>query len=552
MKHFYILTALAFSALSASAQSTYQRVYNLLQTNCTASCHNTAGNADSLDLYGGGSAATVYNNLINVDPINATALAKGQKVIMPGYPERSFLLRKCASAAWDAAYSLDVTEENSMPKNQPSMEKEEIELIRQWIMYGAPQTGQVVSTQTLYNYYHVNGRPRIPVPPAPAPGEGFQVHIGPIFLNPAEEIEFYKKEGIFNADAFEVNKLTCNINDDSHHFLLFGFVPGGQNQLAEGLRQVDVSNVFPDQTKYLVGWVDTDTTDLPDGTAYFLNQDAYLDLNYHTINYSQDSILAAEAYSNIYTQPSGTADKEMKSELVIYNPPALIIINNGNEQTFTGSKFEAGNPDNWNIWFLSTHTHKYGTSYNIYKRNANGSKGDIIYDGNYNRDYTFNQGYYDWQHPADRYFDPLETIEASKGIIHEAKYKISNPDEQAFVITFGLTTADEMMLIFMQYTVSEPIGINEAITAASTISAYPNPVSDVLNFSYELKESSTVAIDIYDISGKLVANLMNKTETPGKKFAQINTNAPGWTSGTYYVRLSVNGESVSKQIVKID
>ena len=552
MKHFYILTALAFSAFNASAQSTYQSVYAIFQANCTIGCHGNGGNSGNLDLYGGGSASTVYNNIVNVTPVNPAAAAKGHKRIAPGYPERSFLLRKCATSSWDAAYSLDLTEGAAMPDNQPTLEKEEVELIRQWIMYGAPQSGQVVSTQTLYDYYHVNGRPRIAVPPAPAPGEGFQLHIGPVFLDPLQEIEYYKKAAVFNSTPFEANKLSCTIDDDSHHFLLFGFLPGAESELEEGLRTVDVSNVFPDQTKYIVGWVDSETTDLPDNTAYYFNDSAVIDLNYHIINYAEDSVLAAEGYANVYTQPIGTAEREMKSELVIYNPTALLIFNNGEEQTFTGSKFESGSQDDWNIWFLSTHTHKYGTAYDIYKRNANGSKGDIIYDGNYNTDYTFNQGYYDWQHPANKYFDPLETVEASKGIIHEAKYKISDPNEQAFLITFGLTTADEMMLVFMQYTVNAPIGINEAITAADNISAYPNPVADILNFSYNLKEESTVAIDIYDINGKLVANLMNKTETPGKKYAQINTNAPGWTSGTYYVRFSVNGESISKQIVKID
>ena len=33
---------------------------------------------------------------------NPAAAAKGHKRIAPGYPERSFLLRKCATSSWDA------------------------------------------------------------------------------------------------------------------------------------------------------------------------------------------------------------------------------------------------------------------------------------------------------------------------------------------------------------------------------------------------------------------------------------------------------------------
>ena len=131
MKHFYILSALAFSVFSATAQSTYQSVYAIFQANCTVGCHGNGGNSGNLDLYGGGSATTVYNNIVNVYPVNPAALAKGHKRIAPGYPERSFLLRKCATPSWDAAYSLDVTEGAAMPDNQPTLEKEEVELIRQ-------------------------------------------------------------------------------------------------------------------------------------------------------------------------------------------------------------------------------------------------------------------------------------------------------------------------------------------------------------------------------------------------------------------------------------
>lgn len=552
MNKIYLFTALAFSFSGAVAQTTFQSIYSIFQANCTIGCHGNGGSSGNLDLYGNNNAQTVYNNLVNITPTNPAAAAKGHKLVMPGYPDRSFLLRKCATTAWDAAYSLEVAEGNAMPDGQPSLAKEQIELIRQWIQFGAKYNGTVVDTQTLYDYYHGNGIARITPPAPPAPDEGFQLHIGPIFLEPQQEIEYYKKEALFNNNAFEVKKLSCEINDDSHHFLLFGFLPGTENQLAEGLRTVDVSTVFPDQTKYIVGWVDSDVTELPEGTAYYFNANQYLDINYHIINYSQDSILAAEAYANIYIQPQGTAVKEMKSELKIYPPPALIIPNTGQEYTFTGTINEPGSQNTWNIWFLSTHTHKYGTAYNIYKRNPDGTKGEKIYDGNYNTDYTFNQGYYDWAHPANRYFDPLEPVAAAHGLIQEAKFRINDPNEPAFVITFGLTTADEMMLTFIQYTVSEPIGINEAITFAENIEAFPNPVADVLNFSYTLKEEAHITLDVYDINGKLIAPLLNRMEAPGKKSAQINTKAPGWTKGTYIIRLGVNGETVSKQIVKID
>lgn len=101
MKHYFtILKATLLSAcyiwIGASfAQSTFSGVHSILQTNCTISCHNGSTYSGQLDL--SGTETDVYNNIVNVNPVNPAALAKGDKLIDPGYPERSFLIRKCNS-----------------------------------------------------------------------------------------------------------------------------------------------------------------------------------------------------------------------------------------------------------------------------------------------------------------------------------------------------------------------------------------------------------------------------------------------------------------------
>ncbi len=183
-----VVGAIALISLNATAQDTYQQVYSLFQANCTVGCHGNGGTSGNLDLYGGGDAAVVYDNIVGINPVNPTALSKGYKRIYPGHPEKSFLLRKCSYNAWDDYYPIEVAEGNSMPDGQPVLEKEEVELIRQWILFGAKETGQAVDPQLLYDYYHVNGKPRQATPPAPAEGEGFQLRMGPFFLAPQQEV----------------------------------------------------------------------------------------------------------------------------------------------------------------------------------------------------------------------------------------------------------------------------------------------------------------------------------------------------------------------------
>lgn len=555
-----ILPVIAITFLAAgyaNAQSTFTSVYNLFQANCTVGCHSGSSPAANLNLNEGGDKNAVYNNLIEVAPTNPAAAANGNKLVDPGYPYRSFLLRKCSTTDWDNTFSMDISEGNSMPDGQQALAKEDIELIRQWILYGAPFSGQVVDPQLLYNYYNVNGKAPIQRPAAPASGEGIQIRTGPFFLQEGQEVEYYRKYSIVNG-AQEINRIDDYINDESHHYLLFQFEPGSSNELEDGLRRVDVSNVFPDQTKYLTGWVDSDSTILPEGSAYKMNENCVLDLNYHIINYSQDSILQADAWVNIYTQPTGTAATEMHSDLIIYPPQFLIIPTTGDEYTFSnsihsGNTAEIEDDDVWNIWFLSSHTHKYGTAYDIYERDENGDKGQILYDGNYNTEYTFNQGYYDWEHPANRYFEPMQPVEMKNGLTQEAKYKVFDPENHTFppVVTFGLTTQDEMMLYFIQYTVSKVADVEEKELEEQGLVVYPNPYTDNTNIKYNLQNGSNVRLEVYNAVGAKVAELVNQYQNAGSYSFQLSPNEFELSQGVYYVNLQIDNKLITKKIVQL-
>ena len=88
----------------------------------------------------------------------------------------------------------------------------------------------------------------------------------------------------------------------------------------------------------------------------------------------------------------------------------------------------------------------------------------------------------------------------------------------------------------------------ESILASTAVTAYPNPSSQQVNISYELKQSANVSLDIFDLTGKRVAGF-----EAGEKAAGVHTET--WDanvnrgrdviSGTYVYRLTVGNELVS-------
>lgn len=536
-----LLTLISFNTFS---QSTYSEVYNIFQANCTVGCHNSTTQSGNLDFTLSSSA--LYSRIVDGAPTNPAALAKGHKLIAPGYPDRSFLLRKC-NKGWDTFYGLDVAEGMAMPNNPTSLNPKDLELLRQWIMYGAPQTGTPVAISTINNFYNGLGKTRLARPAVPAASEGFQMRIGPFLRNPATEIEYRLKQQLNFPDTVEITRIECFMNSESHHFILDKFLPGTSQSVDEGLRPVSVATGT--NTTMVDAWQSNRDSKLPEGTAYFWEPTTVLDMNYHILNYSQDLILAAETYLNIYTQPKGTAQAQMFSELVVYPPPLLFILP-GQSATFTRSNFLSGSNDTMYIHLLSSHTHKYGVDYDIYKRNPNDSRGDQVYEGFYNRDYTFNQGYYDWAHPAVRIFDPQEAVAARDGLIHEAKFNNTG----STLITFGLTTDDEMMLYTIQYSWKRPenVGIDNKQPNAFDFEIYPNPTEENTVLSYSLKESSNVALEIFNIHGVKVETLTNTRQTSGKYNHQLFNNQNHVGKGIYIARLTVNGNVFSKKIVKLN
>lgn len=113
---------------------------------------------------------------------------------------------------------------------------------------------------------------------------------------------------------------------------------------------------------------------------------------------------------------------------------------------------------------------------------------------------------------------------------------------------YKLTGTDEYSL-FMRATVQTLTGvltIDSKIPEQFSISQnYPNPFNPQTSIRYDLPTSSYVRLDVYDISGRQIANLVDNSQQPGTYEATWNgKNDAGAdvASGVYYYRIEVSDE----------
>ncbi|MBC8527605.1 MAG: T9SS type A sorting domain-containing protein, partial [Candidatus Cloacimonetes bacterium] len=76
---------------------------------------------------------------------------------------------------------------------------------------------------------------------------------------------------------------------------------------------------------------------------------------------------------------------------------------------------------------------------------------------------------------------------------------------------------------------------------------YPNPFTSKTVIRYDLPEDAQVIIQIYNVRGQLVKELVNGVEIAGRK--QIEWNTKGLSSGIYFYRLSTKDKTFIKKMI---
>lgn len=532
------------ASFSANAQATFSAITALFQSHCATGCHNSTDNTGNLDLTG--TDSEIYTRLVNVDPTNPAASAAGYKRIKPGHPDKSFLVRKCNNGLYPNDALPDLSYGNPMPSYpQQALADEEVELIRQWVYEGAPLTGNVVNTALINEFYQVGGISSVPVtPPLPTEEGAFQIHLGKLFLEPQTEVEYFLKYDLGLADNIYVDRIELIMANQSHHFILYKFLPGQDAGYEDGLRiqnPLNGSGSSGSSSTLVNAWQVSYNTELPQGTAYLWNAGDVLDMNYHIRNYNLDSILAVEAFINVYTRQDPEPPSIMYSDLITnWN---IFIPNDNQPHVFTRAEYSNSETRFWNIWQLTSHTHKYGTDYDFFLRNPDGSQGEQIYEGWYNTDYTFNQGYYEYSHPPIRQFEPQLEINPRHGLIQQASYRNNGSGP----VTFGLTTNDEMMVYYLQYTLGDLIDNPSGIESpgSSALRVFPNPSNGLVNIGFNAEKSGVAKLLVYDISGRMIESTQVVIQNGNQTIPLGKTLSPG----SYLIDFEFDGKSYRQHVI---
>lgn len=528
-KQFFYTLFLSAFALQLAAQTalpSVQEVYQIFQNKCV-SCHGSNSPAGGLDLVGTGAtelqrAQNVASKLTNINPTNAFALSKGYKRVYPGRADRSFLFRKINRGFEPAVEALHASEGDAMPQNYPnnSLTPLEKEIIRQWILFGAKSTGVSFNKSVVETFYNVGGEQSFPdgPPPAPAPGEGFQLKMGPFYLAPDGEVEYYQKWELNLPSNVEVNGLDFKISPFSHHFLLYNFTGNGAASIPAGLRLAANHS----QINLVAAVQEATELRLPNKTAFKWNNNMVLDFNSHYINYSLSQPFQCEAYINVYTQIPGTAAQEMFATLLVN--PNIPIPNSGDLVTHTKTELQFG-ADSIYIWGLMGHTHKYGRGYKVWKRLPNGQKGELIYDA------SCPMGtpgcptpWYDYRHIPIRYWEPSLPVKWGNGIIHEAQWVNEGP----VPVNFGPTSEDEMMVLIAFYT-DQPITVGATEPSLQDLDnhilVWPNPSAGKFSFTLPEGTESVRSFRLFDLRGREV---LRRNDLSGPSFElDLSSLAPG-------------------------
>ena len=103
------------------------------------------------------------------------------------------------------------------------------------------------------------------------------------------------------------------------------------------------------------------------------------------------------------------------------------------------------------------------------------------------------------------------------------------------------------------FTYSEQITISLESRAELTLyQNYPNPFNTSTRITYNLQEAGMVHLDIYDINGRKVSQLVNGYQDNGfhtVNWDGMNTNGINVASGTYFIKLCTTSDQFFRRLV---
>lgn len=119
-------------------------------------------------------------------------------------------------------------------------------------------------------------------------------------------------------------------------------------------------------------------------------------------------------------------------------------------------------------------------------------------------------------------------------------------DISQFVILFDPETFNQDEYFFDNF----KLGIGTSVEELEEVTAFevlPNPSPGQTTFQYELNSRSDVNLVIHDMTGKVVAKLVDESQVAGQH--QVEWNANDLANGLYFYTMSIDGKIASGKVV---
>lgn len=103
-------------------------------------------------------------------------------------------------------------------------------------------------------------------------------------------------------------------------------------------------------------------------------------------------------------------------------------------------------------------------------------------------------------------------------------------------------------------TTNQTVGFNVStgkVANAYQFEVYPNPFKNATTVGFTTTKTSKVEVMVLDINGKQVATLVNENKVAGNYEVNLDAAQLNLSAGTYFVRLSVDGNVQNKQIIQV-
>jgi hypothetical protein len=138
------------------------------------------------------------------------------------------------------------------------------------------------------------------------------------------------------------------------------------------------------------------------------------------------------------------------------------------------------------------------------------------------------------------------TSNAWETLIYDPSPVSAAMDISRFVILFDPANFTADQYYFDNFGFGDPLAV-EDLEEVVSFEAFPNPSQGLTTFKYDLETSANVNLSIYDMTGKMVAEIVDANQASGSHQATWSANQN--PDGMYFYTLSVDGQTASGKII---